>query len=36
MAKCKRSAARGLEWLLVEGVEVVAVVASEPDEHTRD
>lgn len=36
MAKCKRSAARGLEWLLVEGVEVAAVVASEPDEHTRD
>ncbi len=36
MAKCKRSAARGLEWLLVEGVEVAAVVASEPDKHTRD
>ena len=36
MAKAKRSAARALEWLAVEGVEVVAVVAGEPDEYTRD
>ena len=36
MAKAKRSAARALEWLVVEGAEVVAVVAGEPDELTRD
>jgi len=36
MAKPKRSAARALEWLAVEGVDVVAVVAGEPDEYTRD
>jgi methionyl-tRNA formyltransferase len=36
MAKSKRSAARALEWLAVEGAEVVAVVAGEPDEFTRD
>ena len=36
MAKCKRSAARALDWLVGEGAEVVAVVASEPDEFTRD
>jgi methionyl-tRNA formyltransferase len=36
MAKCKRSAARALDWLVGEGVEVVAVVASEPDAFTRD
>jgi methionyl-tRNA formyltransferase len=36
MAKCKRSAARALEWLLCEEVEVAAVVASEPDAFTRD
>jgi methionyl-tRNA formyltransferase len=36
MAKAKRSAARALEWLAVEGAEVVAVVAGEPDELTRD
>lgn len=36
MAKCKRSAARALDWLATEGVEVVAVVASEPDEFTRE
>jgi len=35
MAKCKRSAARALEWLVVEGAEVAAVVAGEPDEFTR-
>ena len=35
MAKCKRSAARALDWLVAEGVEVVAVVASEPDRWTR-
>jgi methionyl-tRNA formyltransferase len=36
MAKCKRSAARALDWLVAQGVEVVAVVASEPDAFTRD
>jgi methionyl-tRNA formyltransferase len=36
MAKCKRSAARALEWLVSEGAEVVAVAAGEPDEFTRD
>jgi methionyl-tRNA formyltransferase len=36
MAKCKRSAARALEWLLGEEVDVAAVVASEPDAFTRD
>jgi methionyl-tRNA formyltransferase len=36
MGKCKRSAARALDWLVGEGVEVAAVVASEPDEFTRD
>ena len=35
MAKCKRSAARALDWLVAEGCEVVAVVASEPDRWTR-
>lgn len=30
MGKCKRSAARALDWLVAEGVEVVAVVAQEP------
>ncbi len=36
MAKCKRSAARALDWLVEEGVEVAAVVAAEPDSFTRD
>jgi methionyl-tRNA formyltransferase len=36
MAKAKRSAARALEWLAVEGVDVAAVVAGEPDEFTLD
>ena len=36
MAKCKRSAARALDWLVSEGAEVAGVVASEPDELTRD
>jgi methionyl-tRNA formyltransferase len=36
MAKCKRSAARALDWLVGEGADVAAVVASEPDEFTRD
>jgi methionyl-tRNA formyltransferase len=36
MAKCKRSAARALDWLVDEGVEVAAVVASEPDRFTRE
>ena len=35
LAKGKRSAARALDWLASEGVEVVAVVASEPDRFTR-
>jgi methionyl-tRNA formyltransferase len=35
MAKCKRSAARALDWLVAEGVDVAAVVASEPDGFTR-
>ena len=36
MAKCKRSAARALDWLVAEGAEVVAVVAAEPDALTRE
>ena len=36
MGKHKRSAARALDWLVSEGVEVVAVVAAEPDALTRD
>ncbi len=36
LAKSKRSAARGLEWLVGQGCEVVAVVASKPDRITRD
>jgi methionyl-tRNA formyltransferase len=36
MAKCKRSAARALDWLVAEGAEVAAVVAGEPDAFTRD
>ena len=36
MAKSKRSAALALDWLVSEGVDVVAVVASEPDAFTRD
>jgi methionyl-tRNA formyltransferase len=36
MAKCKRSAARALDWLVGEGAEVVAVVAGEPDDFTHD
>jgi methionyl-tRNA formyltransferase len=36
MAKCKRSAARALDWLVGEGAEVAGVVASAPDEFTRD
>jgi methionyl-tRNA formyltransferase len=35
MAKCKRSAARALDWLVGEGAEVVAVVAGEPDDFTH-
>jgi methionyl-tRNA formyltransferase len=35
MAKCKRSAARALDWLVDEGAEVVAVVAGEPDDFTH-
>jgi methionyl-tRNA formyltransferase len=36
MAKGKRSAARALEWLAVEGADVAAVVTDEPDAYTRD
>jgi methionyl-tRNA formyltransferase len=36
MAKCKRSAARALDWLVEEGVDVAAVVSSEPDRFTRE
>jgi len=36
MGKCKRSAARALDWLVGSGADVVAVVASEPDRWTRD
>jgi methionyl-tRNA formyltransferase len=36
MAKCKRSAARALDWLVGKSVDVAAVVASEPDAFTRD
>jgi methionyl-tRNA formyltransferase len=36
MAKCKRSAADALDWLVDEGADVVAVVASEPDALTRE
>jgi methionyl-tRNA formyltransferase len=35
MGKCKRSAARALEWLVEQGVDVAAVVASAPDPWTR-
>jgi methionyl-tRNA formyltransferase len=35
LGKCKRSAARALDWLVEQGVEVVAVVAPEPDRWTR-
>jgi methionyl-tRNA formyltransferase len=34
MGKCKRSAARALDWLVERGAEVAAVVASEPDDLT--
>ena len=36
MAKSKRSAARALDWLVGQGVDVAAVVASEPDRFTRE
>ena len=36
MGKCKRSAARALDWLVQEGVEVAAVVSSQPDRFTRE
>ena len=35
MGKCKRSAARALQWLVDQGCEVAAVVAAEPDALTR-
>jgi methionyl-tRNA formyltransferase len=34
MGKCKRSAARALEWLVERGCEVPAVVSAEPGPHT--
>jgi methionyl-tRNA formyltransferase len=34
MGKCKRSAARALDWLVEQGCELAAVVASEPDRFT--
>jgi methionyl-tRNA formyltransferase len=36
LAKSKRSAARALDWLVEQGIDVAAVVASEPDSFTRD
>jgi methionyl-tRNA formyltransferase len=36
MGKSKRSVVRALDWLVERGVEVVAVVAPEPDRWTRD
>ena len=36
MAKCKRSSARALDWLVSEGADVAAVVASEPDQFTHE
>jgi methionyl-tRNA formyltransferase len=36
MGKCKRSAARALDWLVEQGVDVAAVVAAEPDRFTRE
>ncbi len=36
MGKSKRSAVRALDWLVARGVEVVAVVAPEPDELTHE
>jgi methionyl-tRNA formyltransferase len=36
LAKCKRSAARALDWLASEGVEVAAVVTSAPDRFTHE
>jgi methionyl-tRNA formyltransferase len=35
MGKSKRSAVRALDWLVARGVEVVAVVAPEPDDTTH-
>jgi methionyl-tRNA formyltransferase len=34
MGKCKRSAARALDWLVAQGVEVLGVVAAAPDRFT--
>ena len=34
MGKCKRSAARALDWLVAQGCEVAAVVAAKPDRFT--
>ncbi len=36
MGKCKRSAARALDWLVAQGVDVTAVVAAPPDRFTRE
>ena len=35
MGKCKRSAARALDWLVEQGVDVAAVVAAPPDRFTH-
>jgi methionyl-tRNA formyltransferase len=34
MGKCKRSAARALDWLVERGCDVPAVVSAEPEPHT--
>ena len=36
MGKCKRSSARALRWLVEQGIEVAAVVASEPEPWTQE
>jgi methionyl-tRNA formyltransferase len=36
LAKCKRSAARALDWLVEEGCDVAAVLAGEPDRWTQE
>jgi methionyl-tRNA formyltransferase len=36
MGKCKRSAVGALDWLVEQGIEVVAVVAGPPDRFTVD
>jgi methionyl-tRNA formyltransferase len=36
LAKCKRSAAESLEWLVAEGIDVAAVLSAPPDAFTQD